>query len=452
MAIAGIRGTDMRFGKISYKAALRSTIAGAAVAATASAALAGGFEVREQSTHFQGMSFAGAAAGGKSLSSMFWNPAASNYVGKGLTFESNYALILPQSETTITNLAPALAGAGITCATRDCSVDIGREAVVPASYMAVRISPQTVFAMSINSQFGLATQPDNRAWAGAIYNTGAKLFSVNAAPSLSYEVMPGLSIGAGLQIQYLDLQRFQTTTPGALVGAPGAQIRQQLQGDSVDLGYTLGINWRPTPGTSVGLGWRSAITHSLDGEFQQSGLGPDTSTPIGADIDTPDKVTLSLMQDLSPVMRMAATVEWTQWSRAGNIPVTVAATGAPLVVAGRPVTIDLQWDDGWFFALGGEYDYNPNLTLRAGVAYEISPIRDATARLFQLPDADRLWLSLGASYKWSETMTFDIAYSHIFVEDATLIRTTANGNPALVSTATAESSVDILSVGLKSKF
>ena len=41
---------------------------------TAATANAGGFAVREQSAYFQGMSFAGAAAGGD-LSGMFWNPA-----------------------------------------------------------------------------------------------------------------------------------------------------------------------------------------------------------------------------------------------------------------------------------------------------------------------------------------------------------------------------------------
>ncbi len=116
------------------------------------------------------------------------------------------------------------------------------------------------------------------------------------------------------------------------------------------------------------------------------------------------------------------------------------------------MTVDLQWEDGWFFALGGEYDVNQKLTLRAGGAYEISPIQEPSQRLLQLPDADRIWASIGASYKWNETTVLDFAYSHVFVEDETFSRTSANGNPASLGTGTAESSVDILSVGLKSKF
>lgn len=57
------------------RSALLTTTAVAALLATASVAAAGGFAIREQSAEFQGMSFAGNAAG-NSLSAMFWNPAA----------------------------------------------------------------------------------------------------------------------------------------------------------------------------------------------------------------------------------------------------------------------------------------------------------------------------------------------------------------------------------------
>ena len=64
-------------------------------------------------------------------------------------------------------------------------------------------------------------------------------------------------------------------------------------------------------------------------------------------------------------------------------------------------TIAFDYNDGWLASLGGEYKWNPNLTLRAGLAYEKSPIDDAN-RQISLPDADRIWTSIGASYKISE--------------------------------------------------
>ena len=57
------------------------------------------------------------------------------------------------------------------------------------------------------------------------------------------------------------------------------------------------------------------------------------------------------------------------------------------------------------------------LTLRTGVNYEISPVDGATTRLVQDPDSNRVWASIGASYKTSADTRWDFSYSHVFFED-----------------------------------
>jgi long-chain fatty acid transport protein len=115
-----------------------------------------------------------------------------------------------------------------------------------------------------------------------------------------------------------------------------------------------------------------------------------------------------------------------------------------------------NWDDGWFFSIGGEYDYSPYLTLRSGIAYEMSPIDDASKRLVQIPDNNRIWLSVGASYAWSEAMTIDLAYSPIFIEDGgvDLYTTSTPVMPGGVGpfTGNVQASVDLFSVGLRTKW
>ncbi|MEQ1711822.1 MAG: outer membrane protein transport protein, partial [Hyphomicrobium sp.] len=372
----------MRFGHMSFKAALLGSIAGTAMLATATASMAGGFEVREQSAHFQGMSFAGAASGG-ALSSMFWNSAAAISAGPGLTFDSSYSLIIPQSDLTVTGLgAPNtfLPGTGAL----DRTIEIGELAIVPATYAALRTSASTVFAIGMNSQFGLGTRPDNEASVASVHTGPAKLFSINLNPTVAHTIMPGVTVGVGMMFEYFDLQRFRTST------APGREPNAKLNGSDIGVGGTAGILLQPAAGTTIGLGYRSTISHSLEGKIRSPGL----NAPIDAHLNTPDKVTLSLSQALSPSMRAHATVEWTNWSRLGVIPITLEA--APTVTISN---LDFQWKDGWYYAIGGEYDVSPALTVRAGVAYETSPIDRPSARLLQLPDNDRIWASLGASYK-----------------------------------------------------
>ncbi|MDX2306858.1 MAG: outer membrane protein transport protein [Hyphomicrobium sp.] len=412
----------------------------------AAPAEAGGFDVREQSALFQGMSFAGAAAGGTSLASMFWNPAAAGYVGNGITMDSSYSLILPRADLTVDTIdfggGPIPAGlTGL-----DTTVDVGADAIVPASYAAYRFSDSIVLAMSMNSQFGLGTEPDNRNWVGQNVGRTAKLFSVNAAPTIAYEIMDGIQIGAGVQVQYIDLKRLRFAAGRPSPDTPSGT----LSGDDIGVGYTLGVNFRPLPGTSIGVGFRSKIDHELEGTAK----APGSRNAITAELETPEKVTLGIRQDLMPGFRVHGTVEWTNWDRLTEVPVILAA--APVEVA----RLQFNWDDGWYFALGGEYDYSELITLRAGVGYEISPIQDATSRLVQLPDADRVWLSVGGSYKVGDLFglindaEIDFAYSHLFVEESDFERgpasTAFGGFPVIAGDV--EASVDIISVGLRSKF
>lgn len=417
------------------KFAVATTLATIAMTEVASA---GGFDIREQSAYYQGMSFAGSAAGG-SLSSMFWNPAGAGTVGKGFTFESTAALILPDSEITVTSLSGP--GAGLVSGL-DNEVDIGLDAVVPATYAAWRgdIDPRLVFAVSINSQFGLGTEPDNANWAGKLHAQTAKLMSFNVAPTASYEVMPGVIVGAGIQFQYFDLKRFKAAVPLTTTSS-------SLEGTDFDVGFTAGILLKPAKGTSIGLGFRSSVDHDLSGSVNALGF----SSAVHADIETPEKVTLSFEQAFSSNLRATGTVEWTNWSRLEVVPVVLDAAFLVLPAGSTVANLDFQWHDGWFFALGGEYDVNSKLTVRAGGAYEISPIQNASERLLQLPDADRIWASIGASYRWNETFTFDFAYSHIFVEDADISRLPSSvTSPPVLLTGEADSSVDIISASVKS--
>lgn len=118
------------------KSGLLGTVAVTALAAGASAALAGGFAIREQSAESQGASFAGNAAS-TSLGAMYWNPAAAaNKSGPGINTESNYSFIVPKSYLTVDEISgPATASPLVrgSFAAAPSASDIGKPAIVPAS-------------------------------------------------------------------------------------------------------------------------------------------------------------------------------------------------------------------------------------------------------------------------------------------------------------------------------
>jgi long-chain fatty acid transport protein len=145
---------------------------------------------------------------------------------------------------------------------------------------------------------------------------------------------------------------------------------------------------------------------------------------INATFENPEIVTLSVRQAIAPNTRLLGTIEWTNWSRFGVIPIVGSG---PITGSATDRSLPANWHDSWLYSVGLEYDYSQKLTLRTGVAFEKSPIQNATERLIQVPDSDRWWASAGLTYRWSEKMAFDLAYTHIFFDDARCCRRSVRG-------------------------
>ncbi|MEQ1718808.1 MAG: outer membrane protein transport protein [Hyphomicrobium sp.] len=403
---------------------VRSAVALAALFVTAGSALAGGFAVREQSASLMGAAFAGAAAGGD-LSSSFWNPAAFSVAGDGLQTQSAYSAILADTE-----LSNGTTSAGPIGAT---GTSIDKIGVLSASYAAYRMNEKLVLGVSVNTPFGLATDPDNLDWTGRVHSREAQMLSFNVAPTIAYDIAPGITIAAGIQLEYMKLKLWSAALP--TLPSPSVSIKVD---DNIGVGATAGILLRPAAGTSIGLGFRSSIEHDLKGNL----FSPTGATPaVSATLETPEMVTFSFSQAVTTGVRLLGTVEWSNWSRIDVV---------PLVGLGGPA-IDAKWDDGWLVSGGLEYDYSGALTLRGGLGYEKSPIRNPAQRLVQLPDSDRIWVAAGASYRYSESTTLDFSYAHLFFDDAHLTRG-ALTNPAFVLDADVSNSADILSVGMRTRW
>lgn len=406
--------------RLGWMSALRAGTALGILVVAIAQANAGAFAIREQSTYGQGTSFAGVAAGG-SLSSMFWNPATMTQF-KGIISENGFTGIFPKAnQTPQAGTFPALLPLGGV----SNSAEMG---LVPNGYTTYQMSPNLWLGLSINAPFALSVSfPD--AWAGRSYSGDQSIRSYNATPSIAYRINDWISVGAGIQIQYMNVNFTQ-----GLGTTPGADLT--LRGRGYGFGGTAGITVTPTPTTSIGLGWRSQIDQNIHGAMLlPGGLGFNVpfSTPgsVEATLKLPDIVSLGIRQWVSPQWTVMGTVEWSNWSRIGTVTVN-QLSGAPALVAGNAFRVPFQYDDGWFFSVGAEYRWNERLALRGGVGYEISPITDQVHKP-ALPDNDRFWASVGLSWAIAPFMRFDLAYTHLWIKDPNINITAASGNPSFVS-------------------
>ncbi len=379
---------------------------------TATAAHAGGFAIREQSAEFQGMSFAGAAAGGSGLSSMFWNPATITQ-HEGMKGDYNGSLVMPYARATDETGGIIFPGS-----TTD-SGNIGKTAFVPATYSSYQINEMFWVGLAMTAPFGMKTENDPNSL-GALYGYKSKIVTVNINPMVGVKLNDFISVGAGLQINYMK---------GDLSNALGGAEIARVQGDDWGVGFTAGITITPTDMTTIGIGYRSRVKHTLKGTFYKSPTIP--FGPATVDHTLPDMLTLSVRQQITDTLALTGSIEWTNWSLFKDFTIEYAS---------GTETIAYDWKDSWLFAVGAEYKFSDTLTFRAGYAYEDSPVPDST-RGVRVPDNDRHWLSVGASWVAGDWLTLHAGYSHLFVRDGDVNITTP-----VPFTATYKNHVNIVAV------
>ncbi len=427
-------------------AVTRWSAAGAALCAgliLSTSAHAGAFAVREQSSYYQGMSFAGAAAG-DDISAMFWNSAAAA-AAPGINVSANAALVVPHREIEATGGVFIQPSPGLGLDTE--SGEIGDPTFVPASYANYQFSDRLFFGVGLNSQYGFTTKPDNLEFAGTPIATTSKIFSVTVNPNVAYKITPDVTVGVGVQVLYADV-RLRSSNATLITGQDGREVTV----DDWAVGATAGVIWNPMPGTRLGLGYRSRIEVEADGTC--TGVGPSAApgstgclnpTSVEAELTLPDQVTASFSQRVGERWRVLGTVEWTNWSLVGKQANFVDENGDVVDI------FPLGYDDGWYFSGGVEYAWRPDTILRAGLGYEISPISDE-ARSPSLPDDERIWLSAGFSTKLSERTTIDVGYSHLFIDDAPICETEESTPECAQFEAEATGDIDIVTLGITHNF
>jgi long-chain fatty acid transport protein len=403
----------------------RATLAASLVAGLLSAnhALASGFELREQSAVGQGAAFAGAAARGDDPSFAFYNPAAIGWL-TGWDFSAVLSGLLPESRM-VSGSATRAAAFGGTPITGSLGGDAAQDALLGSLYASMPLSERVRVGLSVTEPFGLATKyPVD--FIGRYHAYTSYLRTIDVTPSLAWRPLDTLSLGVSLIVQTADAHLSNAIDGGAVilgtnplaarlgVRPGGLDFRSTLRGDSTGVGFQLGGQWEVAPGTRLGFSYRSAITQRLDGTAKFDGVPPLLATSFSnttgsAKLTLPDIATFGVTHQLTPRLNLMGGVEWTGWSRFKEL-TAYFGNGLP------PSVTEQRWRDTWFVSLGAEFQVTEKLTLRGGGAYDQSPVPTAT-RTPRIPDGDRYWLSVGASYRVLSNVTLIAAYTHIFVDD-----------------------------------
>jgi long-chain fatty acid transport protein len=438
--------------KPTSRAVIASTLPllGAAMTIFFSAgACASGFALNEMSAAGVANAHAGGAAAAEDIGTLYYNPAGLTRL-PGRRFMAVGSAIRPSAKFT---------NQGSLFVSGSNGGDAGDWALVPALYYAMELQPGLHAGVGVQSPFGLRTEYDSN-WVGRYQALKSELKSININPALAWRINDNFSIGAGVSAQYIDvtLSRaldFGSICAGSLGAGPcaSAGLRPQgsdgiatVDGNDWGYGYNLGLLFAPDANSRFGISYRSKISHELSGNARYAkpaalpariAAAPAFSdTSASAGIDLPESVNLSGYVDLDSRWSVMADVNWMRWSRFKELRIRFD-NGAPDSVTPE------EWRNTFRFAVALNYRYNDAWKLRAGVAYDQSPVK-TEFRTPRIPDADRTWLAFGAQYRISPRQAWDFGYAHLFVKDSTISKAEPPVGGTLIGTY--NNDVNILSV------
>ncbi|AXS79573.1 OmpP1/FadL family transporter [Dechloromonas sp. HYN0024] len=384
-----------------------------AIAFSGSAAAAGFQLLGEQNAAGIGNAGAGSAASAENASTIYYNPAGMTQL-QGLQVSGGIVAVQTKFEFSNTgSVTPGLTGNG---------GNGGGVGFVPNAYISWGVTKDIYVGLGIGAPFGLKTEYDNP-WIGAAQSRSFEITTMNLNPSVAWRANEWLSVGAGVNWQQIDAKYVRTAAVSANPAATsctlpfgaGCLTTATLKLSDSSWGWNVGTLLTLAPQTKVGLSYRSKVTYSTSGDVSVSGPAatPTSSSGANAKIALPDMFILSISQGIGERIELLGDVSWTGWSSIPKVDI-FRDSGTPLQ------TLDTKFRDTWRVAVGANYKLNDTIKLKAGVAYDQTPVSSADSRLVSLPDNDRTWFSLGLQWKPSNNMTLDIGGAYLYVKDASI--------------------------------
>lgn len=430
---------------------------------SAAGASAAAFQLAEGSTSGLGMAFSGNAAVADDATVVSTNPAL---MTKFKQVEISAGGILVNAKIDVQGKFPT---------GKDASHnDIIPKAVVPNAYIVAPVNDRFSLGGGVNVNYGLKSEfrPD---YSAGFFGGRTDLTAVNINLSGAYKLGYGFSVGlgvnavhakatlerylgnlvelaqaqvkAGLQQVEAGITKIQSLPP-QVQAAPQVQAQlaalkakqvelntkaaglqqinaltnesdviHRLKGDKWGFGWNAGLLYEINENNRLGFSYHSAIKLNFKGKYSNNVHSAVANLPNvvntvtgGAEIAGRLSLTLPAFWEISGYhkltdkLAMNYSYKRTDWSTFKTLD-AYAENGSKLFHK------EENFNDSSRIALGFSYDVNEALTLRTGVAYDESA--SVTSPSISIPDTDRTWYSVGATYRFTPNLSADLGYSYI---------------------------------------
>ena len=384
------------------------------VLATAMLFAAGGvnaaaFQLSEVSTSGLGRAYAGEAAIADNASVVATNPAlmslfkTNQFSVGGVYVDSKINM---SGNTGITAL-----GRNVGARLPSTSTNLHQKNVVPGSlvpnmYFVAPVNDKVAIGAGMNVNFGLKSEYDNK-YNGGVFGGTTDLTALNLNLSGSYRITEGFSAGLGLNAIYAQAKIERRA--GVLANFMPVKedtILTQLQDKAAwAFAWNAGVMYQFNENHRIGLAYHSKVDVDFTDHTATSLQAHRIGQEGGLKLNLPDYLEFSGFHQLTEKFAMHYSYKYSHWSRLKNLYASYHSDGR------EAFHKKMYYRNSSRIALGGTYNVDDKLTLRAGIAYDQAAATEHASAA--IPDTDRMWYSLGATYKFTPNLSVDLGYAYL---------------------------------------
>ncbi|HDR1568966.1 TPA: porin, partial [Pasteurella multocida] len=384
------------------------TLLASALAVVAGSASAAAFQLAEVSTSGLGRAYAGEAAIADNAAVVATNPALMSLLKQP---EISVGAIYVDPNINLTSPMPGFA-----------YKNIAPNALVPTVYGVYPINEKFAVGGGLNVNYGLATEFDDK-YAGGFLGGKTDLTAINFNLSGAYRVTEKFSVGLGLNAVHAKakLERYA----GALakqkfqqLGMKENSIISKLQGDKWGFGWNAGLVYEFNERNRIGVAYHSQVDINFKGQYSNQfplALAQVLSTqgitatggkeiPGTLHLPLPAYWEISGYHKMTDRFAMHYSYKYTQWSKFKEL--RAKGTDGKTLFSKTE-----EFRDSSRIALGASYDVTDALTVRTGIAYDESAADEHNT--ISIPDTDRTWFSVGATYHFTPNVSIDAGFAHL---------------------------------------
>ena len=405
----------------------------------AGGASAAAFQLSEVSTSGLGRAYAGEAAIADNASVVATNPALMSlfktnqfsvggvYVDSKINMNGDVNVTSPLA---MSQLNPK----GLLASNSASHRSIVPGSLVPNMYFVAPINDKFALGGGMNVNFGLKSEYDNK-YNGGVFGGTTDLTALNLNLSGSYRVTEGFSAGLGLNAIYAQakierragiisdaVSRVGTAIDMGLINIPNEyvptvkvlrhsitskdKILTQLQ-DKADwaFAWNAGVMYQFNENHRIGLSYHSKVDIDFTDHTATSLQAHRIGQEGGLKLNLPDYLEFSGFHQLTEKFAMHYSYKYSHWSRLKNLYASYHSDGK------EAFHKKMYYRNSSRIALGGTYNVDDKLTLRAGIAYDQAAATSHASAA--IPDTDRTWYSVGATYKFTPNLSVDLGYAYL---------------------------------------